>query len=54
MESAGITRDPTQDDQIATHLEDAAWLAVGWQQFEAAYSADDSIYEQLVDDAPAR
>lgn len=28
--------------------ENAAWRAAGRQQFEAAYSADDSIYEKLI------
>ncbi len=30
------------------------WNAAGRQRFEAAYSADDSVYEQLVDDSPTR
>jgi hypothetical protein len=54
MKIADTSGDPTRNDQIAVPLEDAAWRAVGLQQFEAAYSADDSIYEQLIHDAPAR
>jgi hypothetical protein len=34
--------------------DDADWRAAGRRRFEAAYSADDSVYEQLIDDAPAR
>ncbi len=34
--------------------DEAAWRAAGRRQFEAAYSADDSIYEQLIHDASAR
>lgn len=33
---------------------DAAWRAAGRQRFEAAYAPEDSVYEQLIDDAPAR
>lgn len=29
--------------------DDAAWRAAGRRQFEAAYAADDSVYEALVD-----
>jgi hypothetical protein len=32
----------------------AAWRAAGRRVFEAAYSADDSVYEQLADDPAAR
>ncbi|HTR34426.1 MAG TPA: hypothetical protein VMH80_00895 [Bryobacteraceae bacterium] len=28
--------------------EDAAWRFAGRKRFEAAYSADDSVYEQLI------
>ncbi len=34
--------------------EDAAWRAQGRKQFEAAYAPEDSIYEQLMDEAPTR
>ena len=34
--------------------EDASWRVQGRRQFEAAYAAEDSIYERLIDDAPAR
>ena len=34
--------------------DDIAWRAAGRRQFEAAYSADDSIYEQLANDTPVR
>jgi hypothetical protein len=34
--------------------DETAWRAAGRRQFEAAYSADDSIYEQLINDPPAR
>jgi hypothetical protein len=33
---------------------DSAWSAAGRRQFEAAYSADDSIYEQLINDTSTR
>ena len=33
---------------------DAAWRAAGRQRFEAAYAPEDSVYEQLMNDAPAR
>lgn len=33
---------------------DSAWRATGRQRFEAAYAPEDSVYEQLIDDAPAR
>ncbi len=33
---------------------DAAWRAAGRQRFEAAYAPEDSVYEQLIDDAPSR
>jgi hypothetical protein len=35
-------------------MDDVAWRALGRQQFENAYAADDSVYEQLVHDTPAR
>jgi hypothetical protein len=34
--------------------DDAAWQAVGRQQFEAAYADDDSVYESLIHDASTR
>ena len=34
--------------------EDASWRVQGRRQFEAAYAAEDSIYERLIDEAPAR
>ena len=34
--------------------DDAAWRAAGRRQFEAAYADDDSVYEVLIHDAPAR
>ena len=33
---------------------DAAWRAAGRQRFEAAYAPEDSVYEQLIDDALPR
>jgi hypothetical protein len=33
---------------------DVAWRALGRQQFENAYTADDSVYELLIHDTPAR
>ena len=35
-------------------MDDVAWRALGRQQFEKAYAADDSVYEQLIHDTPAR
>jgi len=37
-----------------TPEDEAAWRAAGRRQFEAAYSADDSVYEQLIHDPSAR
>ncbi len=34
--------------------EDAAWRATGRHRFEAAYAADDSIYESLIHDPSTR
>ena len=34
--------------------EDAAWRAAGRRQFDAAYAEDDSVYESLIHDTPAR
>lgn len=35
-------------------LDDVAWRALGRRQFENAYAADDSVYELLIHDTPAR
>jgi hypothetical protein len=35
-------------------MDDVAWRALGRRQFENAYSADDSVYELLIHDTPAR
>lgn len=35
--------------QWGTPEDDGAWCAAGRRQFEAAYAADDSVYEQLFD-----
>jgi hypothetical protein len=34
--------------------DDPAWRAAGRRQFEAAYAADDSVYELLIHDPSAR
>jgi hypothetical protein len=34
--------------------DETAWRAAGRRQFEAAFSVDDSIYEQLIDDTSTR
>ena len=34
--------------------EDDAWRAAGRRQFDAAYAADDSVYEQLIHDPSTR
>ena len=34
--------------------EDAAWRKAGRRRFDEAYSADDSVYEQLIHDSSAR
>jgi hypothetical protein len=34
--------------------DDTAWRAAGRRQFEAAYSADDSVYELLIHDTSTR
>jgi GH35 family endo-1,4-beta-xylanase len=31
--------------------DDYAWRTAGHQRFDAAYTADDSVYESLIDDA---
>ena len=33
---------------------DLAWRTAGRQRFEAAYSPEDAVYEQLIDDAAIR
>jgi hypothetical protein len=33
---------------------DTAWRASGRERFEAAYAPEDSVYEQLIDDASPR
>jgi hypothetical protein len=33
---------------------DLAWRAAGRQRFEAAYSPEDAVYEQLMDDSAIR
>jgi hypothetical protein len=33
---------------------DLAWRMAGRQRFEAAYSPEDAVYEQLIDDAAIR
>jgi len=33
---------------------DPAWRAAGRQRFEAAYSPEDAVYEQLIDDSAIR
>ena len=36
----------------AVSEDEIAWRAAGRRQFEEAYSADDSVYEQLIQTAP--
>ena len=40
--------------QWGLSVDDAAWRTVGRRQFEAAYAADDSVYELLIHDTPTR
>ena len=40
--------------QWGSSVDDAAWRAVGRRQFEAAYAADDSVYELLIHDTSTR
>jgi hypothetical protein len=54
MKTDDFTGDLTSNGQITVPLEIAAWRAAGRRQFDAAYTANDSVYEQLVDDASAR
>jgi hypothetical protein len=35
-------------------MDDVAWRALGRRQFENSYAADDSVYELLIHDTPAR
>jgi len=37
-----------------TQTIDDAWRALGRQRFEASYAPEDSVYEQLMDEASAR
>ena len=34
--------------------DETAWRAAGRQKFEQAYAEEDSVYEQLIDDASTR
>jgi hypothetical protein len=34
--------------------EDTAWRTQGRERFEAAYSPEDAVYDQLVNEAPTR
>jgi len=49
---------PTEPIQVMPERgesgDETAWREAGRRRFEAAYSADDSIYEQLIHDAPVR
>ena len=49
---------PGEEVQVVLHWgiaeEDGAWRAAGRRQFEAAYAADDSIYELLIHGTPTR
>ena len=40
--------------QWGVSLDDAAWRAAGRRRFEAAYAADDSVYELLIHDPSTR
>ena len=40
--------------QWGISVDDAAWRAAGRRHFEAAYSADDSVYELLIHDTSTR
>jgi len=40
--------------QWGTSADHAAWRAAGRRRFEAAYAADDSVYELLIHDPSAR
>jgi len=53
MNTTGITGDLAPNGPTDFQLEDAAWREAGRTQFEAAYSDDDSVYEQLNHDPAA-
>ena len=38
-------------DWDSANDEDTAWRTHAWQRFETAYAPEDSIYDQLIDDA---
>ena len=40
--------------QWGVSADDAAWRAAGRRRFEAAYAADDSVYEVLIHDPSTR
>jgi hypothetical protein len=40
--------------QWGTSADDAAWRVAGRRRFEAAYAADDSVYELLIHNLSAR
>ena len=40
--------------QWGVSMDDTAWRAAGRRRFEAAYAADDSVYELLNHDPPTR
>ena len=40
--------------QCGISAEDDAWRAAGRRRFEAAYAADDTVYELLIDDPSTR
>ena len=40
--------------QWGASADDAAWRAAGRRRFEAAYAADDSVYELLIHDPSTR
>jgi hypothetical protein len=40
--------------QWGVSADDAAWRAAGRRRFEAAYAADDSVYELLIHDPSTR
>jgi hypothetical protein len=40
--------------QWGISLDDTGWRAAGRRQFEAAYAADDSVYEQLIHNPSTR
>ena len=40
--------------QWGVSMDDTAWRAAGRRRFEAAYAADDSVYELLIHDPSTR